>query len=442
MYVSDLKHENLSLEEKLHQLYRLNKGKKINLGFRPEYLNLLKALGNPNENLPPVIHVAGTNGKGSTIAFMRSILVEAGYKVHTYTSPHLIRFNERIILAGQPVTDKYLEELIDIAITANNGREVTFFEITTAMAFKAFVENPADILLLEVGLGGRLDCTNVIETASVSIINTVSYDHMEFLGETLPEIAAEKAGIMKHQTPCVIGAQSDQTWHIFEKTAQDKDAPLFRYGSDWFIEDQGVHICFKNGSETHILPKPEMTGVHQIQNAGLAIAALKTLEKRSHFRFTSDSLEDGIKKAFWPARLQKLSGSNTKHEIWLDGGHNVDAANAIVKQAVNWSQSDAKPLHLILAMMDHKDAKTFLKPLLSAISSLTIIEIPNEPNGMSIEILRSQISALAPDLDIKTADSWEDACDKVRSNQTETRILIAGSLYLAGHILKDLENKS
>lgn len=443
MYASDLKHENASLEDKLHQLYRLNRDKTVDLGFRPPYLRLLEAFGNPHLSLPPVIHVAGTNGKGSTIAFMRAILEAAGYNVHTYTSPHLVRFNERIVLAGKQISDEALEALVDEAIKLNNGGDVTFFEITTAMAFATFSRIPADIILLEVGLGGRLDCTNIIKTAAASVINTVSYDHMEFLGENLPEIVAEKAGIMKSNAPCIVGAQKDQAWATLESTADSKGVTLFRYGSGWSIEDQGVHICFKSGAETHILPKPALTGLHQIKNAGLAIATLKILESQSHFRFTEESLKNGLKKTTWPARLQKLPSPNEEHELWLDGGHNEDAGRAIAAQAKLWQENDNKPLHLVLGMMAHKDVKTFLKPVLPFVTSLTIIAIPGEPDSMGVETLNEQIKGLSTNLEIEHAPNWQAGCQKINEQHKEQkRILVAGSLYLAGHVLKDIEDSS
>lgn len=436
MYASDLKHDNQSLENKLHKLYRLNRDKTIDLGFRPPFLNLLEALGNPHLNLPPVIHVAGTNGKGSTIAFMRTMLEAAGYRVHTYTSPHLVRFNERIVLAGQEIGNDLLESLVDEAIEANNDGDVTFFEITTAIAFAAFSRVPADIVLLEVGLGGRLDCTNIIETAAVSVINSISMDHMEFLGETLPEIAAEKAGIMKPHVPCVIGAQDAHIWPTFMKTAQDKDVTLFRNGSDWFIKDQGVHICFESGSVTHILPKPALCGTHQIRNAGLAIAALKTLQDHSEFTITEDHMAAGLQNAKWPARLQRLNDPTADWELWLDGGHNEDAGKALAAQAAQWQDTASKPLHLVVAMMAHKNPNTFLAPLLPHISSIHVIDIPGEPDSLQAADLIKKI-ATENTPPVAQAENLARAIDSITSqNQSPGRILVAGSLYLAGHILK------
>ena len=266
MYTSDLKHHDQTLEEKLHTLYTLNRDKKIDLSFRPPYLDLLRNFGNPHLNLPPMIHVAGTNGKGSIIAILRNILETAGYKVHAYTSPHLQTFNERIYLAGQNITDHHLENLIDEAITHNENQDVTFFEITTALAFAAFSQTPADVLLLEVGLGGRLDCTNVIKAPIISIINTVSYDHQEHLGETLPQIAAEKAGIIKQETPCILGPQNPDTTDVFAKIAAEKKAPLYKHGTEWDIKQNSQTIEFTWQCATEIYPKPGLTGPHQIQN--------------------------------------------------------------------------------------------------------------------------------------------------------------------------------
>ena len=443
MYASDLTHKNAALEDKLHQLYRLNRDKTIDMGFRPPYLELLKALGNPHKKLPPVIHVAGTNGKGSTIAMMRAMLEAAGYSVHSYTSPHLMEFNERITLAGQNISNEFLEELVDEALLANNGRETTFFEITTSLAFMAFSRVPADIVLLEVGLGGRLDCTNIIDTAALSVINTISYDHMEFLGETLPEIAAEKTGIMKRQTPCAIGAQETQTWPTFQSVADSNDVTLFRNGSDWSISEHKDHICFESGAQSHIYPKPHLTGSHQVQNAGLAIAAIKTLCAQSHFKVTDESIAQGLKNVKWPARLEKLELQNSDWELWLDGGHNADAGKAISHQAKRWHENAPKKLHLILAMMSHKDPNTFLSPLLPHLASISVINIPGEPDSMSAENLIANIGEKAGACEITQADSAQSAIDNITATNTDAgRILIAGSLYLAGHILKERRNKA
>lgn len=444
MYASDLKHENQTLGQKLHQLLKLNRSAAIMLGFRPQYLSLLESLGNPHKSLPPTIHVAGTNGKGSTIAFLRAILEAAGYSVHSYTSPHLIRFNERINLNGKPINDGYLESLIDEVIEKNQGNDVTFFEITTALAFKAFAENPSDFLLLEVGLGGRLDCTNIIEDPILSIINTVSLDHTDFLGETLPKIAAEKAGIMKHNVPCVIGVQDPQIWPIFEKQGESTDSPLFRNGSDWFITGHPCGLCFESGSESHLYKTPALTGLHQKQNAGLAIAAAKKLSIMSHARLTDDHINHGLKNVHWPGRLQKLESPDENWQIWLDGGHNEDAGRALANQIEEWAHQEGNTdVHLIVAMMAHKNPKGFLTPLLKHIKSLSVIDIPNEPQSFKAADITASLTALNPDLQLTQSPNWRKAVEQIIANNQGTgHILIAGSLYLAGHILQDLQNQA
>ncbi len=447
MYVSDIKHPTQSLEEKLHHIYTLNRDKKIDLSFRPQYLNLLKKLNNPHLNLPPTIHIAGTNGKGSTIAIMRAILESAGYKVHAYTSPHLCKFNERIYLAGKNISDETLENLIDEALKLNANKDLTFFEITTAIAFTAFSRVPADILLLETGMGGRLDCTNVIESPLVTIITSISYDHMEYLGNTLPEIASEKAGVIKTNTPCVIGAQNkdsidENVINVFKSKALELDAPLLCYGADWFIMRQKNQICFSFEEEEMILPLPNIIGSHQIENAGTALTALETI--KAHFNISKQDYANGIKNVSWPARLQKIMHGSlitnlpNTWEIWLDGGHNKNATQAIAKQVQHWSENDSKPLHLVIGMMNHKDPVSFIEPLLHHVNSITTINIPDEPQSFNAEELKTLLEASYSKLDILHAAAPKIAikalCDK---NQKSGRILIIGSLYLAGYILKE-----
>jgi dihydrofolate synthase/folylpolyglutamate synthase len=440
MYASDIKHSSDSLHRKLHMLYTLNRNKTIDLSFRPPFLDLLKALGNPHLSLPPVIHVAGTNGKGSTIALLRAVLEAHNYTVHSYTSPHLVHFNERINLAGQDIDDVWLEQLIDEVIFHNTGRDVTFFEITTALAFYAFSRKPADFLLLEVGMGGRLDCTNIIKQSLVSIINTISLDHTEYLGETLPQIAAEKAGIIKPGAPCVIGPQSTGITETLTQIAKSIKAPASRYGSEWFIEPYQNQMRFKFENETHILPTPSLVGPHQLSNAGVALAAIHTIQKLGHLSINPEHIAKGLQNAHWPARLQKLPLTPAPDwEIWLDGGHNEDAARILAAQMAHWAKTDGKPLHLALGMMRHKEPRAFLQPLVPYISSLHILPIPGEPASLT----PTEIKSLLGDLNIPIgyAQGLDGLCtDLPREFPESGRILIAGSLYLAGHILQELAN--
>lgn len=418
MFQSDLKHPSQTLQEKLHTLYTLDREKTIDLSFRPPFLDLLKALGNPHLNLPPVIHVAGTNGKGSTIAILRSIYEAAGYSVHAYTSPHLIRFNERITLAGQHIDNEALEALIDEALALNEGRACTFFEITTAIAFAAFSKAPADICLLEVGMGGRLDCTNVIENPALTIITPIGLDHTEHLGNTIEDVAGEKAGIMKSGAPCIIAPQThDAVMGVFENAADKKNARPIMADTDRSVCD-GLAL----------------SGTHQIENAQTALTAIEVLQNQ--FPVSDGHINEGLKNVTWPARFQSLVpsifGLPTNTKLYLDGGHNKDAANTIADQL--------KPLkgrlHLILCMMKHKSPKEFLKPLLPHIDSLTITQIPDEPASLSAAQLKDAVADIC-DIPLTTTENYQNAL----KNTNADHILIAGSLYLAGHVLQDVENQ-
>ncbi|MEZ5813949.1 MAG: folylpolyglutamate synthase/dihydrofolate synthase family protein [Alphaproteobacteria bacterium] len=402
MYASDLKHPAPALEKKLALLYALSREKKIDLSFRPPYLDLLKKLGNPHTHLPPVIHVAGTNGKGSTIAMLRSILETAGYKVHAYTSPHLIRFNERIVLAGKQIEDGPLETLIDEVLELNAGADITFFEITTAMAFAAFAQTPADICLLETGLGGRLDCTNIIENPLLTVITAIGMDHTEILGNTRAKIAEEKAGIMKPQTPCIIAAQTHKdVMNVFE----NKAATL------------GIALHDPDRTKT----VPALPGPHQKQNAATALKALELIKNK--YSVTPRHIETGLQNVDWPARLQEIAPN-----IFLDGGHNANAGQALARQAALW-QKDAKPLSVILGMMQKKDAKNFLKPLLPFIDNLYVVDIENEPQSQSAgELLKIFPRGRA-------CGNYREALHHI--DTAHQRTLICGSLYLAGHVLQD-----
>lgn len=447
MYKADLKHHSSALQHKLEALYGLNRGAALKLSFRPSYLNLLERFGNPQDHLPPTIHVAGTNGKGSTIAMMRAMLEAGGYKVHVYTSPHLRRFNERIVLAGQEIGDEALEQLIDEAIALNDGADITFFEITTAMAFAAFKRTPADVLLLEVGLGGRLDCTNIILKPYVSIINRISMDHTEFLGNILAEIAQEKAGIIKYETPCIAGYQSldsGKKGHItpmdrIVEEAGDKNAPLYRAGNEWLCEENADQMIFAFKDETITLPLPNLIGAHQVENAGAALAALKVVEDR--FPLTTDQIAQGLRKAHWPARLERIEGSAKLPslpdgwELWYDGGHNDSAGAALAKQIKRWNALDPKPTHLILGMKADKDPQAYLKDLLPLLTSLSITRVNNI--GACLNAAQIEPVLLTHALEFNgeynnPAGALKDIM--TRHGKTPARIIICGSLYLAGKL--------
>lgn len=443
MYDTDARHPSPALDSKLRALYGLRRGGRLAMGFRAPYLALLDSFGNPHLTLPPVIHVAGTNGKGSTIAFLHAILDSAGYRVHTYTSPHLVRFNERIRLSGQEIDDCALESLVDEAVERNAGGETTFFEITTALAFAAFSRVPADVVLLETGLGGRLDCTNVIAHPALSIITTISGDHREFLGETLGEIATEKAGIMKPGAPCVIGAQTSAgraagVMEVFERRSETLGISLIRQGIEWSCVPEGEGMAFRFFEETQRLPAPGLLGAHQILNAGAALAGLGAL--RESFPVPAAALEKGIRFVRWPARLEQIRDGalvgilQQGWELWLDGGHNDSAGAALAEQARVWARADGRPLHLIVGMMGSKHPAEFLGPLFPHIKSLSAVSVPGESAGLAPD----SILAAAPEFSEKRAfESVPAALHALAScGDSPARVLICGSLYLAGEVLR------
>nr|WP_274944284.1 folylpolyglutamate synthase/dihydrofolate synthase family protein [Govania unica] len=396
--------------------------KKIDLSL-DRLERLLTALGNPERKLPPLFHVAGTNGKGSTVAYLRAMLEAAGYKVHVYTSPHLVRFAERIRLAGTLISDDALNALLEECEAANTGDPITFFEITTAAAFLAFSRTPADVLLLEVGLGGRLDATNVIQAPLVSVITPVSIDHVEFLGSNLVEIAAEKAGIAKSERPVVIAPQdADGLTAILEVAAEVDAIPLVA-GFDWHLDGQD----YRDWRGSLNLPVPALPGAHQIQNAALAVAALRA---QSLFTVPDEAIAKGLQSAVWPARMQDISvaADRAPGTVWLDGGHNPAGAATIAALLA----ADPKPTAVILGMLANKDAAGYLTALQPHIDRLIAVpvvgEAAYEPDALA-EI------ATGIGLTATTAPSWNAALSDV----TTDRILICGSLYLAGQVLAELD---
>jgi len=428
MYNNDARHQHAALEKKLRHLYTLRGGPGIDLTIRPAYYELLDRLGNPHKNLPPVIHVAGTNGKGSTIAFLRAALEATGLRVHCYTSPHLLRFNERIVLAGRVIDDEYLETLLDEVTAVNGELPLTFFEITTALAFTAFARIPADIVLLETGLGGRLDCTNVIERPLATIITAIGMDHAEYLGTTLPAIAKEKAGIMKEGIPCIIAPQdSAEIENVFKHHAAQLSVPLYLHDHAWQVTADEADLTLTIGRYTLIVPRPGLVGAHQIRNAGTALAGLRIIPGLD---IPEQALAKAMQSAYWPGRLHFLPlASKNNVEVWLDGGHNEQAARALADQAVHWAATSPKPLHLILGMMQTKTPMSFIKPLAPYLASLTALDIPGEDKACPAAQIMDEARALG--VAAHSATGLPDALSAV----TEGRVLIAGSLYLAGHTL-------
>ena len=443
MHQADLKHDDKVLREKLEAIFQLRRTRsKINWD-RAQYLDLLAAFGDPHLNLPPVIHVAGTNGKGSIIAILRSILQAQGLKVHCYTSPHLIYVNERIILAGQTIDNAYLERLIDQALSYNSGAPLSFFEITTALAFKAFSETPADILLLEVGLGGRLDCTNVIDVPLAAIINRISLDHVDFLGNDIRDIAAEKAGIMKADVPCIVGYQGDgddacAVNKVLAETIESSRAYACRYGFEWSVRQENGQMVFSFGEQSYKFPLPNLLGAHQVNNAGVALATLFSV--RHHIDVDIQAMEEGLGAIYWPGRLQNIDASHfgvsEDTEIWLDSGHNDSAGEALAVQAEQWYAQDGKPLHLVMGILDTKDSARFLAPLLPQLSALHIVPIASDPHYQRQDHIEDNIKEINDDIAVYAYDCCIEAIGCIARDHPSSRILIVGSVYLAGEVLE------
>jgi dihydrofolate synthase / folylpolyglutamate synthase len=391
---------------------------------------LLAALGNPEKVIPPVIHIAGTNGKGSTQAMIRAGLEAAGDAVHAYTSPHLARFHERIRLAGELISEPALTALLDECVQANGPDSITFFEITTAAAFLAFAQTKADWTLLEVGLGGRLDATNVI-TPRLTIITPVSIDHQQFLGETLAEIAGEKAGIIKRGVPVIVGPQTDEGLAVIEARAARLGAQILAYGQHWHVSEDRNRLIFQDENGLLDLPLPNLPGPHQMQNAGAAIAALRYLGR------DEAACEAAVTRAFWPARMQRLRKgplveSAPQIELWLDGGHNPAGGAAV---AATLARMPQRPTHLICGMLNTKDVRGYMEPLAPHVKRLHAISIPNEKNTLPAEVTRD--AAISAGIDAVTADSLAGALRAVARDAPDARVLICGSLYLAGSVLRE-----
>ena len=393
-------------------------------------LSLLKKLGNPEARIPPAIHIAGTNGKGSTQAMIRAGLEAAGQTVHAYTSPHLARFHERIRIAGHLITEPALTALLDDCVKANGPDPITFFEITTCAAFVAFARTPADWTLLEVGLGGRLDATNVL-TPRLTIITPVSLDHQQYLGDTVALIAAEKAGILKRGIPCIVGPQSDEGLAVIEARAARLGAPLLVYGQHWHVSEDRNRMIYQDETGLLDLPLPNLPGPHQIQNAGAAIAALR------HLGFPADACEAGVTRAQWPARMQRLRQGPLVQaasgiELWLDGGHNPAGGAAL---AATLARMPARATHLICGMLNTKDIAGYLRPLAPQVKSLIAVSIPGEKNTLPADV--TEAAARASGMQATSAASVLDALTAIGAIEPSARVLICGSLYLAGQVLRD-----
>jgi dihydrofolate synthase/folylpolyglutamate synthase len=403
---------------------------------------ILDALRHPERHLPPVIHVAGTNGKGSTIAFMRAILEAAGLRVHVYTSPHLVRFNERFRIGakgdGALVSDDALADALEECERANAGAPITVFEITTAAGLLLFARNPADVLLLEVGLGGRLDATNVIERPLATVITPVSFDHSDYLGDSIAKIAAEKAGIFKREVPGIVAAQPREALAVIERAAARAGARLRIAGEDWTATEERGRLVYQDEAGLLDLPAPRLLGRHQFENAGVAIATLRALDD---FKLPHAAFEAGIGKADWPARMQRLSQGRLigllapGSELWLDGGHNVDGGRAIANALADLEERVSRPLVLIVGMLASKDCAAFLRSFTGLARRLIAIPIPGEHKGASAESIAQTAQAVG--LPAQTSGDIESALASVNGLVLDPppRVLVTGSLYLAGAAL-------
>jgi dihydrofolate synthase / folylpolyglutamate synthase len=441
----------------LERLNRLHP-KIIDLGL-DRVADLLDRVGRPQERLPPVVHVAGTNGKGSVIAYLRAMLEAAGYRVHVYTSPHLVRFHERIRLAGRLIDETRLIELLEHCEQANDRRNITFFEITTVAAFIAFAETPADILLLETGLGGRLDATNMIDRPLVTVLTPISMDHMSYLGDTLARIAVEKAGIMKAGVPAIVGAQPPDAASVIEARATRLGVALARDGIEWRCVAEGTDraggIRFRDANRELHLPRPALPGGFQIGNAGMAIATLPCL---GDIDVREDAIRRGLAEVEWPARMQHLTHGNLVSrlpagwELWVDGGHNESAGAAIAALLLDWQRDadrqagsrdeirdgkshDAKPVHLVFGMLNTKQPVEYLRHLMPYTTSLQAVPIGGGHQNLTTAEMIAAANAAGIG-NASSADTIEAAIARIIETESQpSRILCCGSLYFAGEVL-------
>jgi dihydrofolate synthase/folylpolyglutamate synthase len=434
------------LEEILQHLYTFYHTE-IDLGLHRTY-RFLEELGNPHLRLPRVVHVAGTNGKGSTIAALRALLEASGQTAHVYTSPHLVHATERIRIAGELISSEALIELLNECIEINQNRPITFFEMFTCAALLGFSRAPADWLILETGMGGRLDTTNVIPNPAITIITTISYDHMKFLGDTLKQIAMEKAGIMKPGVPCVIGYQFSEAiaqgiLDVMIRTSQDLSpaAPLVRYGAEWGTGLESGQMLFRYGNDSILTRKPSLIGNHQLWNAGAALAAFRIIAPD---HFTPEILSTAMSKIEWPGRLQTLENHPFNKlvpegwEIVIDGGHNDSAGLVLATQMEEWQKTDPRPLHLIIAMVNRKDPAAFLTPLLPYANSLTVTIIEGEDTSYTLDELENAAKGLCFQNILRAASAAEaiQAIVRRESVHSPACILMTGSLFFIGNILK------
>lgn len=420
--------------------------KKIDLGLE-RLLRVLKALRNPQDRLPPVVHIAGTNGKGSTVSFVRAMAEANGLKCHVYISPHLVHFRERITVASKEISDAQLLDVLERVRIANNGQPLSFFEATTAAALLAFSENSADLSIIEVGLGGRFDATNVIERPAVVGITPVDMDHAEFLGRDLAGIAREKAGIMKHLVPAAIGKQSDLVNAVMEAEASKLSVQATYFGQDFRSYRQHGRLVYEDESALMDLPLPALIGEHQISNAGLAIRIARILQ------LSEKSIARGLETVKWPARMQNLTKgpfaemvAESGGELWLDGGHNPHAARAVASAMAEMESKTARPLILVTGILANKDIGGFLDAFEGLASAVIGVSIPDhaslapetlqelaEARGMIGQVASNLTDAVQRAINTGEALSRQTTAEPI----IPPRVLICGSLYLAGVVLRE-----
>ncbi|SNB67942.1 dihydrofolate synthase / folylpolyglutamate synthase [Arboricoccus pini] len=410
--------------------------KKIDLSLG-RVSRLLEALGHPERHLPPIVHIAGTNGKGSTLAMLHAMIDAAGLRAHRYISPHLVRFNERIMLNGQPIDEARLSDCLDRCERANADQPITFFEITTAAAFLAMAADSADLVLLETGLGGLYDATNVIDRPALSLLTPISMDHEAFLGDNISKIAISKAGILKPGCLGIVGPQPGSALDVIKAHAAEIGAPLLIHGRDWLARAEDDFLVVEDGDTTISLPRPALKGAHQIQNGGLAVMAARHLPS---LIIDEHAIASGLRRVVWPARLQRLTQGplveslGGMHDLWLDGGHNP-AAGEVLAESLG-ALSAGRPVHLVVGMLQTKDFANFLKPLVSRVASITTVPLPEEPGaGHAAEELAAVVVAENGQANIAT--SLEDAtAGLARRLKRPSLVLICGALYLAGYVLR------
>jgi dihydrofolate synthase/folylpolyglutamate synthase len=419
------------LDAALSRLTRLHP-KAIDLSL-DRMRRLLADLGDPQDRLPPVIHVAGTNGKGSTVATLAALAEAAGSTAHAYTSPHLVRFAERIRIAGRLPADDDLERLLVEVETADAGQPITFFEATTAAALLAFARHPADVCLLEVGLGGRLDATNVVERPAACVLTAIAYDHQDFLGNTLTEIATEKAGILRPGVPGIVAPQPPEALAAIEARAAAIGAPLLRGGIDWRMAETPAGFRIEAPGFSIAAPRPALPGPHQAVNAALALLAAHVANL---FPVTAELAATALPRVAWPGRLQRLTAGRLVEalgrELWLDGGHNPSAGEALAPVLADWAA--AGPIDLILGMQTTKDPRGYLAAVAPYLRSVRTVRVASAPAPFDAEPL-ARIARAAGIADAKAAPDWKTALAETAGRNG--RLLVAGSLYLVGEVLTE-----